>query len=288
MYVHVRPNLRTLLLTMETRADSLKQSYQSLYENFDSPLMSQLRLEAYGEDIGQHSWVTAEDLRQDAPRLKLTRAARLLDLGCGPCGPLTFLMKTTGCSGIGLDSSGDALSVGRRRAQSLGVSDRLMVCETDLERELPVATGTVDAVISLDVMLYVRDRLRTFTEIARVLMHGGRFLFTDAAVVTGAISSEEVATRSMHGFTQYCAPGLNERTLELAGLALLETEDRTHGILRNARGRLESRFRHQADFEQLEGAEGFARYQGYLQTIVSLSQRGALSRVMYLVEVRSR
>jgi SAM-dependent methyltransferase len=273
---------------MNNPADSVKQSYQSLYDNFDSPLMSQLRLEAYGEDIGQHSWVTAEDLRRDALRLKVTRTARLLDLGCGPCGPLTFLMKTTGCSGIGLDLSGAALSVGRRRAQSLGVDDRLTVCEADLDSTLPVATGTVDAAISLDVILHLRDRLRTFTEIARVLMQGGRFLFTDAAVVTGAITSEEVAIRSTHGFTQFCAPGFNERALEQAGLTLLETEDRTHGMLSNARGRLEARFRHQADVQQLEGAQRFARYQSYLQSIVSLTQRGSLSRTMYLVEVRSR
>jgi cyclopropane fatty-acyl-phospholipid synthase-like methyltransferase len=264
----------------------MKQGYQSLYENFDSPLMSQLRQEAYGEDIGQHSWVTAEDLRSDAPRLKLTPAAQLLDLGCGPCGPLTFLMKTTGCTGIGLDSSAAALSAGRRRAQSLGLDDRLTVCETDLDSALPIATATVNAAISLDVVLHLRDRLRTFTEIARVLMEGGRFLYTDAAVVTGAISSEEVAIRSVHSFTQFCAPGFNERTLEEAGLALLQTEDRTHGVLSNARGRLEARLRHQAELEQLEGVEGFARYQGYLQSIVSLSQKGALSRVMYLVEVR--
>ena len=263
---------------------SVKHSYQSLYDNFDSPLMSQLRLEAYGEDIGQHSWVTAEDLRRDAPRLRITRTARLLDLGCGPCGPLTFLIKTTGCSGIGLDLSGAALSVGRRHAQSLGVDDRLMLCETDLDGALPVATRTADAAISLDVVLHLRDRLRTFTEIARVLMPGGRFLFTDAAVVTGAITSEEVALRSTHGSTLFCPPGFNERTLEQAGLTLLETEDRTHGMLSNARGRLEARLRHQADVQQLEGVEGFARYQAYLQSIVSLAQRGALSRTMYLVE----
>jgi SAM-dependent methyltransferase len=264
----------------------MKQSYQSLYEHFDSPLMSQLRFEAYGEDIGQHSWVTAEDLRRDAPRLKLTQAARLLDLGCGPCGPLTFLMKTTGCSGIGLDSSAAALSVGRRRSQLLGLDDRLTLCEADLDNALPVATGTIDAAISIDTILHLRDRLRTFTEIARVLVKGGCLLFTDAAVVTGAISNEEVATRSMHGCTQFCAPGFNERTLGQAGLTLLETEDRTDGISANARGRLEARFRHRPDLEQLEGAEGFARYQGYLQSIVSMSQRGALSRVMYLAEAR--
>jgi cyclopropane fatty-acyl-phospholipid synthase-like methyltransferase len=272
---------------MNNPADSAKQSYQSLYEDFDSPLMSQLRREAYGEDIGQHSWVTAEDLRRDASRLILTRGSRLLDLGCGPCGPLTFLMKATDCSGIGLDLSGAALAVGCRRAQSLGLDDRLTVYETDLDSALPVAAGTVDAAISLDVVLHLRDRLRTFTDIARVLVKGGRFLFTDAGVLTGAISSEEVATRSMHGFTQFCAPAFNERTLEQAGLTLLETEDRTHGILNNARGRLEARFRRQADFEQLEGAEGFARYQGYLQSIVSMSERGTLSRVMYLAELRS-
>jgi SAM-dependent methyltransferase len=273
---------------MNTPADSVQQSYQSLYDNFDSPLMSQLRLEAYGEDIGQHSWVTAEDLRCDAGRLRLTQAARLLDLGCGPCGPLTFLMKTTGCSGIGFDSSGAALSVGRRRAQSQCLDDRLTVCETDLDSALPVATGMVDAAMALDVILHLRDRLRTFTEIARVLGESGRFLFTDAAVVTGAISSEEVAIRSMHGFTQFCAPGFNERTLEQAGLTLLETEDRTYGMLSNANGRMEARLRHQAECEQLEGAQGFARYQGYLESIVSLSRRGALSRVMYLVQVRAR
>jgi len=261
----------------------MKESYRSLYDNFDSPLMRQLRLEAYGEDVGQHSWVTAEDLRRDAARLKITGTSQLLDLGCGPCGPLTFLMQTTGCSGVGIDISAAALSIGRRRAQSLGIADRLTVCATDLNSALPLAAGTVDAAISLDVVLHLRDRLRTFTEIGRVLRRGGRFLFTDAAIVTGAISSEEVAIRSMHGLTQFCVPGFNERALEQAGLTLLETEDRTHGILSTARGRLEARSRHQAQVRQLEGAAGFARYQDYLQLIVCLAQKGALSRTMYLV-----
>ena len=37
--------------------------YESFYREFDSPLMRQIRREAYGEDIGQHSWVGAEELR---------------------------------------------------------------------------------------------------------------------------------------------------------------------------------------------------------------------------------
>jgi len=42
--------------------------------------------------------------------------------------------------------------------------------------------------------------------------------------------------------------------------------------------------RYQAEFEQLEGVAGFARYQAYLQSIISMSERAALSRIMYLAE----
>jgi hypothetical protein len=37
--------------------------YEATYREFDSPLMRQIRREAYGEDIGQHSWVGAAELR---------------------------------------------------------------------------------------------------------------------------------------------------------------------------------------------------------------------------------
>ncbi|MGH8135347.1 MAG: hypothetical protein ACRER4_03285 [Steroidobacteraceae bacterium] len=36
-------------------------SYESLYREFDSPQMRELRRDAYGEDISQHSWVSAEE-----------------------------------------------------------------------------------------------------------------------------------------------------------------------------------------------------------------------------------
>jgi SAM-dependent methyltransferase len=248
--------------------------------------MRALRLEAYGEDIGQHSWVTADDLRGDAARLRAAGPTALVDLGCGPCGPLTFLMKATGCSGIGLELSGAALVAARRRAESMGLADRLKVHEADLDYALPIDTDSVEAAIALDVVLHLRDRSRMFAEVARILVDGGRFLFTDAGVVTGVISSEEVAMRSAHALTQFSAAGFNERMLSEAGLELLETEDRTPGLLSNARGRFDARSRHRGELEQLEGSEGFLQYQRYLQTIISLSERGALSRIMYLAEVR--
>lgn len=272
---------------MSTPADSKAQGYDSFYKEFDSPLMRQLRLEAYGEDIGQHSWVTAEELRKDISRLALSRSSRFLDLGCGPCGPLTFVLGSVGCHGTGTDLSASALAVGRTRAASLGLDRLVTLHEADLNEPIPFASGSFDAAMSLDVILHVRDRTGVFREVARILIPGGRFLFTDAGVVTGSISDEEVLLRSVHGYTQFAAPGFHERMLELAGFRLLDTEDRTANVLKNATGRLAARLAHRAELEQVEGVTHFQRQQRYLETVIGLSRRGAVSRTMYLAESRA-
>ena len=107
---------------------------------------------------------------------------------------------------------------------------------------------------------------------------------TDAGVVTGSISAEDILRRSVHGYTQFSAPGFNERMLERSGFRLLETEDRTAGALNNAKGRLAARLAHRVALEALEGASDFARQQEYLETVIEISRRGAVSRMMYLAE----
>jgi hypothetical protein len=98
--------------------------YDPSYCEFDSPLQRRLREEAYGEDIGQHSWVVAAELRRDTARLRLSRASRLLDLGCGPCGSLTFIVKSVGCRGVGIDRSHLAPAAGRVRISAFPRSAR--------------------------------------------------------------------------------------------------------------------------------------------------------------------
>jgi len=261
--------------------------YGSIYKDFDNPLMGQLRQAAYGEDIGQHSWVTAEELTGDIPRLRLSRESHLLDLGCGPCGPLTFVSAQVGCRGTGADFSAEAIAAGRARAGSLKLEDKLMLQVADLNDPMPYATATFNAVMSLDVVLHLRDRHAVFREVARVLIPGGRFLFTDAAVITGAVSNEEMEKRAPHGHTQFVAPGFNERMLEQAGLKLVEQYDRTVSLLKAAAGRLAARMSHRAELEKLEGPGVFERQLHYLETVVALAKRGALSRVMYLAEART-
>jgi cyclopropane fatty-acyl-phospholipid synthase-like methyltransferase len=263
---------------------TLADSYEAFFREFDSPLMRQIRREAYGEDIGQHSWVGAEEVREDIKQLHLTSASQLVDLGAGPCGPLTFVLASLRCRGTAVDLSSSALEVGSARAQSLGVSDLLTAIEGDLDEPLPFDARSFDAAMSIDAILHIRDRSELFGEVRRVLRPGGRFLLTDAGVVTGPISSEEIARRSPHGFTQFVPAGWNERLLEEAGLRLVETRDRTADVIRNASGRLRAIRTHRAEMEERSGAAEFERQVNYLDTIIELSRRRALSRVMYLAE----
>jgi SAM-dependent methyltransferase len=257
--------------------------YDSIYEGFDSPLARQFRAEAYGEDIGQHSWVTADEFRADMARLRLIPSTRLLDLGCGPCGLLTYAMAMTGCHGVGLDASPPALAAGLARARQLDVEGSLTLAAANLDEALAFPDASFDAAMSLDVILHLADRSVFLGEVHRVLVPGGRFLFTDAGVITGSISDEEALRRSLHAQVQFHPPGFNERLLEAAGLRLIGTEDRTATLMKLAESRRLARLAHRDEIEKLEGAE-FELHQRYLETVIEISRRGAVSRVMYLTE----
>lgn len=257
--------------------------YESFYREFESPLMRQIRREAYGEDIGQHSWVTADEIRGDIGRLQLVPTSRLIDLGCGPAGPLTFILSLVRCRGTGVEVSDAALRVARLRAKSLGVDALLSLAQADINDPLPFPAETFDAAISVDVILHLRDRSKFLKEAARVLRPGGRLLFTDAGVLTGTMSNEEVQRRSVHGDTHFVAPGENEKLIASQGLRLVETENRTATSLANASGRLAALQAHRTELEPQLGTV-LTKQIDYLETVAELARRGALSRMMYLSE----
>jgi SAM-dependent methyltransferase len=201
---------------------------------------------------------------------------------------LTFLIATTGCFGVGLELSPSAIRVGYSRAAELGIQGRFDATVADLNQPLRFEPGEFSAVLAVDVVLHLRDRQALFSDIARLLQPGSRFLFTDAGVITGAVSNDELQRRSVHGYTQFAPVGWNERLLEAAGLRLLETENRTESVVRNAMGRLTAMRRHRGELERLSGMASFEQQAEYLTTVAELAQRNAVSRNMYLAEVREQ
>ena len=60
-------------------------------------------------------------------------------------------------------------------------------------------------------------------------------LFSDALVVGGMLSHEEIATRSSIGFYVYSPPGENERLMERAGFRQIRVTDTTESAARVAK-----------------------------------------------------
>jgi cyclopropane fatty-acyl-phospholipid synthase-like methyltransferase len=255
--------------------------YESLYEAFESSVMRQVRSEAYGQDFGQHSWVTAHELESVISFLRLSSASRLLDIGCGPGGPLTHIAESVRCRCVGTDISEAAIKVARTRAKAAGLDQLLSLQVADSNEPMPFDDASFDAVISIDVVLHLRERSQVFSEVARLLAPGGRFWFTDAGVVAGVVSNEEIALRSTHGFTQFVPPGFNENALEQEGFIVTAVVDRTSNMLDVASGRLAARLNHRVELERVEGSEYFEQQRRYLETTVSLARRRALARFSY-------
>jgi hypothetical protein len=119
---------------------------------------------------------------------------------------------------------------------------------------------------------------------ARLLRPGGRLLFTDPVVVTGAVGSDELATRASIGFFLFLPAGENERLLGEAGLSVLAVEDTTESMAAVAGRRGEARANHAEALRQTEGAEAFEGRQRFFETASLLAAERRLSRLAYAAE----
>jgi hypothetical protein len=117
-----------------------------------------------------------------------------------------------------------------------------------------------------------------------VVRPGGRVLFTDAMVLTGLVSNEELATRSSIGFYLFLPPGVNERLLERAGFTLLEVLDLTEAAAQVALRWHDARARYREALIAREGAANFEGLQRFLLGTHTLSAERRLSRFAYLAE----
>src|ERR1700735_2088397 len=77
--------------------------YDGEYGNYDSDIYRQVRMETYGVDFGQTSWVTTEESEQIPNMLGLSSNSSVLEIGCGSGAYALHLAQTVGCSVTGLD-----------------------------------------------------------------------------------------------------------------------------------------------------------------------------------------
>jgi cyclopropane fatty-acyl-phospholipid synthase-like methyltransferase len=258
--------------------------YNLLYADFASAAEAAVRREAFGQDMGQSGWLTADEWLTFADRLNVVRGSEVLELGSGSGGPGVYLAERRGCRLTGADVNELAVRNGNALAEARGVADRVRFRAVDADGPLPFDAGRFDAIISIDVIASVRDRLAMFREWNRVLKPGGRVLFTDALVLTGPMSAGELTTRASVGFVQFVPPGENERLLKKAGLRVRRVDDVTQNAADVARRWHNARARYREQLVTREGRTGFEELQHFLWSVHVLSTERRLSRFAYVAE----
>ena len=264
--------------------------YGASYEGFAARLYADIRAETYGEDIGQTSWTDAAELATFSTWLQLDRGGErvLLDVACGSGGPALRFARLTGCRVRGIDAHAAAVQAARDQAGQAGLGERASFEQVDASQRLPFPDASFDAITCIDAILHLPGRPQVLAEWARVLKPGGRLLFTDPVVVSGAVTNEELAIRSSIGFFLFVPPGHDEALIAASGLELVTKEDRTENMaLRAGRWRA-ARQQRAAELRRLEGDATFEGQQRFLEVTSGLAAERRLSRWVFCAQRASR
>jgi SAM-dependent methyltransferase len=256
------------------------------YGHWGDRVLEEVRAETFGEDIGQNSWLTSDELDRFLAWLDLKPGNHLLEIASGSGGPARAMLRRTGCRVTGIDASEKAVAEATEAANRLNLSERLAFRVADANARLPFDDGAFDAVTCIDAMNHLLDRALVLGEWRRMLRPGGRAVFTDPVVVTGPVTNDELAVRGSIGAFLFVPPGANEELIARTGLDLIRTEDATANEERIARRWHDSRVRHAAALRRLEGEPRFDGVQRFLDVVHRLTAERRLSRIVYLVEKR--
>lgn len=262
--------------------------YDSAYGNYESAIYREVRIETYGEDFGQTSWVTTKESNAIPELLGLKSDSFVLEVGCGSGGYAVHLAEKMGCRLIGLDLNDAGVRTANQLAEARGLASQVRFERCDASKTLPFDNNTFDAVFSNDVLCHLPGRPEVLVEMFRVLKPGGRMLFSDALVIGGMISQEEIATRSSIGFYVYSPPGENERLMKRAGFRHIRAKDTTESAARIARQWYHAREERKEALVAAEGDSNFEGLQRFLSCVHILTSERRLLRYLYIASKEPR
>jgi len=262
--------------------------YDNAYGNYESATYRQVRIDTYGEDFGQTSWVTTEESNEIPQLLGLRSDSFVLELGCGSGGYALHLAEKVGCRLIGLDINKPGVRNANQLALARGLASRVRFEQCDASKNLPFDENTFDAVFSNDVLCHLPGRPEVLVEMFRVLKPTGRMLFSDALVIGGMVSNEEIATRSSIGFYVYSPPGENERLMERAKFRKIGVKDTTESAVRIAKQWYHAREKRKEELVAAEGNPNFEGLQRFLSCVHVLTSEKRLLRYLYVASKEPR
>lgn len=258
--------------------------YNGAYGNYEAELYRQIRIETYGEDLGQTSWVTTEESNQIPQMLNLTPHSSVFELGCGSGRYALQLAKEYGCRILGVDINESGVQTARRLAEAAQMSTACRFEQCDASKSLRYADGDFDAAFSNDVLCHIPSREHILRELSRVLRPGGRVVFSDALVINGVISSRELAIRSSIGNYVFLPGGLNEQLIEQAGFRIVRVDDTTANASMIAKRWHDARETRREALIAFEGETNFDGLQQFLDCVRTLTSERRLLRMLFTAQ----
>jgi ubiquinone/menaquinone biosynthesis C-methylase UbiE len=260
--------------------------YNPAYGHYEEDAYREIRIETYGQDLGQTSWVVTRESREIPRALKLTPSSFVLEIGCGSGRYALQVAETEGCRVLGVDINRAGIRNATRLAAAGNLAGKVRFEYCDASEKHAFGKNRFDAAFANDVLCHVPDRLAILEELFRVLKRGARLLFSDALVIGGPISDQEIATRSSIGNYILVPPGENERMIRQAGFRLLKVIDTTRNAILIAERRFAARNQRKRILSRIEGKANFEGVQEFLACVARLTAERRLLRFVYLAEKR--
>jgi len=258
--------------------------YNSAYSHYEADAYRLVRIATYGDDLGQTSWVSNEESAEIPGLLKLTAASRVLEIGCGSGRYALQIAETIGCSIVGVDVNESGIRNANALARERNRAGKVTFQQCDVSQKLPFPDAAFDAAFANDVLCHIPGRPAVFGEILRILKPNARFLFSDALVIGGIVSHQEIATRSSIGYYLFSPPGLNEKLLQHTGFRVLEARDTTASASMIAQRWFGARDEHRDALIAAEGEASFTGVQQFLSCVDTLTSERRLLRFLYVAE----
>jgi len=181
-----------------------------------------------------------------------------------------------------MDVNAHGIRAAEQSAQDQRLVERVRFLEHDAGTPLPFPDETFDAAYSNDAFCHIPGRLRLLRECRRVLKTGGRLLFSDALVVNGALTSEEIAARSSIGYYLFLPREENERLIRDAGFSFVQAQDTTEQAAAISERWRDARERRKNALLKMEGAVNFEGLQRFLSCVHTLTAENRLARFVYV------
>jgi SAM-dependent methyltransferase len=256
--------------------------YNTSYGNSAVDVYSEVRRETYGIDLGLTSWVSREELTEIPRLLQIIASSNVLEIGCGAGGCALHFGETVGCRVTGIDLNAHGIRAAEHSAEAQQLADRVRFIQHDAGARLPFSDETFEAAYSNDAFCHIPKRPGLLRECRRVLKSNGRLLFSDALVVNGALSNEEIAARSSIGYYLFVPRGENERLIQEAGFTLVHAQDTSQQAAAISQRWRDARARRMAALQKIEGEANFEGLQRFLACVHTLTAENRLARFVYV------